>query len=75
MLGDREVVHDDGFGKLDVDRSLEGAIGTDLEVLQIGLEGQVGEREHLAGARVDLGVGGERAVEATVEVVDADGVQ
>ena len=72
VLGDREVVHHHRDRQVDVDGPGQGAVGVDHVVPQVRRDGRVSEREHLAGVRIDLRVGGERSVQATTEVRRAD---
>ncbi len=75
VLGDHQVVHHHRRRQVDVHRVHQRAAGVGHVVAQVGLEERVGEEDHLAGSGIDPGVGGHRALQATVEVPLADGVQ
>ncbi|KAF7063222.1 hypothetical protein CFC21_069743 [Triticum aestivum] len=76
VLGDGEVVDHGGLVELDLDVGGLGAVGVEVEVLEVRLlDDIVAEREELAGDGVELGVRDHGAVELAVEVVAADGLE
>ena len=75
VLGDDEVVHHHRRGDLDLGAVHERSGGVDDVVPDDRFEHRVGEEEHLAGARIEAGMGGHRPGEAAVEVVLADGLE
>ncbi len=74
-LGDREVVHHGRVGDRDVPDLRHRALGVEDDVLVVVPAEEVGQRVQLAADRVEVGVGGEPAGQAAVEVAGADGVE